>query len=627
MFDKPSYEELAQRVKGLEEDAAKRNVPEQALVNASENLKTILARSPFGVVVIGKDRKIRWANEAVRKMAGVGSHLELLNKNCGVYLCPAQQTECPILDKGQTVDNSERIFRRKDGVEIPIIKTITEINMDGENVLLETFVDITERKQAEQEAIRASENLKTILAKSPFGVVVIGKDRKIRWANEAVRKMAGVGSHLELLNKNCGVYLCPAQQTECPILDKGQTVDNSERIFRRKDGVEIPIIKTITEINMDGENVLLETFVDITERKKAEQALRASEEKYRALSTELSLGLSDVFEALKQISAGDPEVRIPETSRLELIGKLKRTVNMTAENLAEIVNLSHEFAMGLAEHFDTLDRVSRGDLAARVMGKSEVELIESLKTVTNKMIESVAQEITERKRAEMVLQKSERELRHLSSRLLAAQEEERKRIALELHDSLGQSLCAIQCSLAASLEQTGEKEHSTGVKLLKRSISILEGVVEEVHRVSMDLRPSMLDDLGLLPTIESACAQFESVHSEIHLEKQIDIQEHDLLDPLKIVIYRVLQEALNNIAKHSHADLVRLYLRKTDGKIALVISDNGRGFDLEHVLSVKKSRRGLGLTSMKERAELSGGTFSIESSKGSGTTLLASWKD
>ena len=84
---------------------------------------------------------------------------------------------------------------------------------------------------------------------------------------------------------------------------------------------------------------------------------------------------------------------------------------------------------------------------------------------------------------------------------------------------------------------------------------------------------------------------------------------------------------MNNIAKHSHADLVRLYLRKTDGKIALVISDNGRGFDLEHVLSVKKSGRGLGLTSMKERAELSGGTFSIESSKGSGTTLLASWQD
>ena len=118
------------------------------------------------------------------------------------------------------------------------------------------------------------------------------------------------------------------------------------------------------------------------------------------VSMELALGLSEVFEALKEISSGDPSVRILEDSELELISKLKHMVNLTAQELAEIVNLSHEFAIGLAEHFDALLRVSKGDLSARVSGTSEVELLESLKNVTNHMIASVSREITERRRAE-----------------------------------------------------------------------------------------------------------------------------------------------------------------------------------------------------------------------------------
>ncbi len=152
------------------------------------------------------------------------------------------------------------------------------------------------------------------------------------------------------------------------------------------------------------EDALLEDLANTTahviQMTKADEALRQSEEKFRNLSNELADGLSDVFEALKKISSGDPSVKIPETSNLKLITELKHTVNVTAKNLAEIVNLSHEFAMGLAEHFDTLNRVSKGDLSARVSGSSQVDLLESLKKVTNQMIESVSREISERERAE-----------------------------------------------------------------------------------------------------------------------------------------------------------------------------------------------------------------------------------
>ncbi len=144
-------------------------------------------------------------------------------------------------------------------------------------------------------------------------------------------------------------------------------------------------------------------------RKLVEQRDRELE----STSMELALGLSEVFEALKQISSGNPEVRIPETSELELISKLKHMVNLTAENLGEIVNLSHDFAIGLAEHFDVLHRVSKGNLSARVSGISRVDLLQSLAKITNVMIENVSIEMTERKQAVRALRESEEKYRSL----------------------------------------------------------------------------------------------------------------------------------------------------------------------------------------------------------------------
>jgi len=127
------------------------------------------------------------------------------------------------------------------------------------------------RKRMEMELIRTRDELKLILAQAPFGVVMIGTDRKIRWANEYVRLLAGVTDTDALCGKLCGEYLCPAQQDACPILNQGQTVDNSERILKRHDGKIIPILKTVTQIEFFGEPVLLETFIDVTERKRNEQ--------------------------------------------------------------------------------------------------------------------------------------------------------------------------------------------------------------------------------------------------------------------------------------------------------------------------------------------------------------------
>ena len=149
---------------------------------------------------------------------------------------------------------------------------------------------------------------------------------------------------------------------------------------------------------------------------------------------------------------------------------------------------------------------------------------------------------------------------------------------------------------------------------------IIQQSLDEVRRIGMNLRPALLDDLGLLPTLGWFVREYQNTYPSIRVEKQTEIKETQVPDPLKAVIYRIVQEAMTNIAKHSKANHVSISLmRKMDGRTELVIEDNGIGFDME---SIKK---GLGLGSMRERAEFSGGSFDIESVREKGTVIRASW--
>jgi signal transduction histidine kinase len=239
--------------------------------------------------------------------------------------------------------------------------------------------------------------------------------------------------------------------------------------------------------------------------------------------------------------------------------------------------------------------------------------------------EKLQLEIEDRERAEEELRNSGKELRLLSSQLLTAQEDERRRISRELHDTIGQSLSAVKFTVENVLQEIAEEGSGKGVQTLKSAIRMVQGAVEEVRRIQKNLRPPTLDDLGLLATISWFCREFEGVYPDIRIEREIDLEEENVPDPLKIVIYRVMQEALNNVAKHSRTKAVRLALRKNDGRIEMQIQDSGVGFDPKEVFSRNESERGLGLFSMKERTELSEGRFSVKASKGTGTTIRASW--
>lgn len=217
------------------------------------------------------------------------------------------------------------------------------------------------------------------------------------------------------------------------------------------------------------------------------------------------------------------------------------------------------------------------------------------------------------------------ELEVLSSRLLNAQEEERKRIAADLHDGIGQCLSAVKFMVETVIEQLKGKVDRLEIKSLDALVPLLQESSEEIRNIIMNLRPSILDDLGILATIGWFCRQFTSVYSHIRLTKTIEIEEDQVPDALKTILFRIIQEAMNNLAKYAEADRASLYLGKNGNTLALRIEDNGCGFDAARVMSSGSAIQAYGLTGMKERVELSGGRFAILSAPGEGTRIEARW--
>jgi signal transduction histidine kinase/DNA-binding response OmpR family regulator len=222
------------------------------------------------------------------------------------------------------------------------------------------------------------------------------------------------------------------------------------------------------------------------------------------------------------------------------------------------------------------------------------------------------------------LRESESRLRFLSSQLLTVQEDERKRIAAELHDDIAAKLATIKFVLEKNLIQTSKINHEVN-KALMDIISMVVDTIVSTRRIMINLRPAMIDDLGILATLNWYCREFEQIFSTIHVEKQLNIKEIEIPDNLKIVIFRIVQEGMNNTAKHSGANHVALTLEKINDTVTLLIEDNGRGFELVNGNLESGRFQGFGIVNMKERARLSGGDFAIKSFKEKGTSIKVTW--
>lgn len=223
------------------------------------------------------------------------------------------------------------------------------------------------------------------------------------------------------------------------------------------------------------------------------------------------------------------------------------------------------------------------------------------------------------------LRTAKREVERLSNELLAVQESERKRIAADLHDGIGQSLSLLKLSVKAALEHLSAGDVEAVAAALAGLDTRVQDTLLEVRRICMDLRPSMIDDLGILPTLTWLVREIEEAGNGLTVNKVLTVEESDVPERLKIVVFRIVQEAICNIAKHADASRIRLAFLRTEDGLRLVVEDNGRGFDPATVEERVHQGRGLGVRGMMERVRLSGGTCRLDSAPGQGTRLQVTW--
>ena len=226
----------------------------------------------------------------------------------------------------------------------------------------------------------------------------------------------------------------------------------------------------------------------------------------------------------------------------------------------------------------------------------------------------------QRKRAREALQESEKKLRFLSNQLLVAQEKERKRIAHELHDELGQALLTLKLQLRSIFNQLGNQQLRLKAEFeyVFRHINI---VTENVRRLSKDLSPSILEDLGLIAALNGLIQQ-TSKHNYIDIKSNLEELDGWFTHEQELIVFRVVQEALTNVAKHARSRMARIDAKRKDDRLILIIEDQGVGFDVEKVKSRRTDERGLGLAAMDERVHILGGRLNVYSSKGEGTRIF-----
>ena len=306
------------------------------------------------------------------------------------------------------------------------------------------------------------------------------------------------------------------------------------------------------------------------------------------------------------------DVRLPDINGIEVCRRLKaspETSRLFVVMLSEKETSAESQAGGLEAGADSYIArpIENRELIARIQAMLRIQQAESALRVAQAELE---QRVAERT-AE--LSQANAALRAMSLRLVEVQEKERRFVAHELHDQLGQTLTGLKLVLEMSLKPTNPSQAESFAEALR----LIDDLMERIRRLSVDLRPHMLDDLGLLPALEWHFRRFGK-QTGIQVQLKRTATFHRLPPPIETAAYRIVQEALTNVARHSGAKEADVRLWAGDERLRVQVEDRGKGFQPEQALAARNST---GLAGMRERAELLGGEFTLESSPGSGTLI------
>jgi PAS domain S-box-containing protein len=380
--------------------------------------------------------------------------------------------------------------------------------------------------------------------------------------------------------------------------------------FRRKDGAIRTGILSARVLDVKGETCHISIVSDTTEQKRAEDALRQSEERHRIIIQTAMDGFWMVDMEGRLLEVNDTYCRLSGYSEQELPSMHISDLDAN-ETRSDVSNQMHLIKSQGEARFESKHRRKDGSLF-------DVEVSAKYRPTEGGRFEVFLRDITDRKKKEKEIKQSQNRLRALSARLQTIREEERASIAREIHDNLGQLLTGIKMEMSWFLRHP----HPDLPKLQEKVQGInqlIDQTVEAVRRISTELRPRVLDDFGLVAALEWQAEEF-SKKTGIPCVFRSNVRQLDLEPDRSIAVFRIFQEALTNVARHAEATKVEASLKKNAKGLVLTVQDNGRGISGEKV----SNHKSLGLVGMRERALIFGGTVEFQGKNGKGTKVVLS---
>jgi len=615
-------------VVSIAREVTKRKLAEERLKDSEERYRILFERNPLPMFV--RDEKTMHflaVNEAAVRHYGYTKE-EFLNMTIRDI---RPKEDIPLLLRTLAHQEPEMNklgiwrHRKKDGTIIDVDVTTYKIVFNGRPARIVLANDVTEKLKAEKALRLSEEKYRRIVENANEGILLMGTDARITFVNPKLAEMIGYGEeeveNLSILNF---VYDDDKDKAVNYITKNKEGIGESfEFRMKHKDGAErwvsINAVPVFDENNnYDGG---LAFVTDITHQRETEEGLQRTNEMLRALINYSPLGIIILDKDGKTELWNPASAKMFGWSSEEVIGRMlpivppEKTEEHTA--LRKMIMDGNSFTGKEVVRRRKNRKKINVSISASPLFDSEHHPI----GISSFLMDITDRKIAEREREKLFKQinSARNRLKILSAKLISVQEAEKRNISRELHDEIGQTLTAIKIDLQRIKNDTVTEEK---ISLIDDCTALVEKTISGVRNLSLDLRPSIIDDLGLAASLRWYTDRFYQ-RTGITVKSEIEKVDEVLPSECAITLFRICQEALTNIAKHAEADYVKVALNQNKNFISLTIEDNGKGFDLQKALKMAAKGKSLGLLGMQERAELLGGRFKISSDQGHGTLIKA----
>ena len=480
-----------------------------------------------------------------------------------------------------------------------------------------TLQCVTERIKAMHTLKQSEELFKKAFHSKVFGLAIVNKERRVVDINETLTNLLGysredfIGKTSAEIGLTDPKYIKKRDELLMVLFSNGK-IENYELDLITRHGKPISLVLSVEPMNLNTNPHWLIYLFDVTEKRKAERELAESEKRLSRAEKmgNMGYGYFDILNNKMHLSDG----------LYKIFGMSPDKFSHTVEGLKSVIHPGDFLIQEKA--VDTMFKEGSVEVEFRILRPDGEVRNVLFKTVLTKNKEggllnsfTTALDITESRKAEEQIRYYNLQLKQLAANLQNIREEERRRIGREIHDELGQWLTVLKMEIAGVKKIKGDEKRLN--ESIEEMLEQVDGCIKSSRRISTDLRPSIIDDLGLIAALQWQAEEFGK-RANIKSVFKSDVKKLDLPPDFTIGIFRIFQESLTNVARHAEATIVTSTLYSFKGELVLNITDNGKGFNTATI----GSKKTLGLIGMKERTLLMNGSYDINSSPGMGTEIM-----